>query len=63
MAAEEADDGLAVVIAMKVTTLVQETGMVAVGALAGETEAAVVVTETGMITMRAGPPVKIEVLF
>ena len=62
MAEEEAEDGLAVVIAMKVTTLGQETGMVAVGALAGETEAEVVVTETGMTTMRAGPPVKIEVV-
>ena len=59
MVEEEAEDGLAVVIAMKVTTLGQ-TGMVAVGALAGETKAEVVVTETGMTTMRAGPPVKIE---
>ena len=62
MAEEEAEGGLAVVIAMKVTTLGQETGMVAVGALAGETKAEVVVTETGMTTMRAGPPVKIEVV-
>ena len=53
---------MAVVIAMKVTTLGREIGMVAVGDLARETEAEVVITETRMTTMRTGPPVKIEVV-
>lgn len=64
MVAEEGvEDALVEVIAIKVTTLGQEMGMVAVGALAGETEAVVVVTETmEMTTMREGPPVKTEVV-
>lgn len=64
MVAEEGvEDALAVVIAIKVTTLVQETEMVAVGAQAGETEAVVVVTGTmEMTTMREGPPVKTVVV-
>ena len=36
VAEEEAEDALAEVTAMKATTLGQETGMVAVGALAGD---------------------------
>jgi hypothetical protein len=62
VAEEEAEDALVGVIAVKTTTLDQETGMLAVGALAGETEAEVVVIETRMTTMREGPPVKIEVV-
>jgi hypothetical protein len=62
VAEEEAEDALVGVIAVKTTTLDQETGMVAVGALAGETEAEVVVIETRMTTTREGPPVKIEVV-
>lgn len=58
----EVEDALVVVIAIKATTLGQETGMVAVGTLAGETGAEVVVTETGMTTIREGPRVKIEVV-
>lgn len=62
VAEEEVEDVLVEVIAIKATTLGQETGMVAVGALAGETEAEVVVTETRMTTMREGPPVKMGVV-
>ena len=60
MAEEEVEDALVEVFAIKVTTLGQETEMVVVGALAGETEAEMVATKTGMITMREGPSVKIE---
>ena len=64
MVAEEGvEAALVEVIAIKATTLGQEMGMVSVGALAGETEAVVVVTETmEMTTMREGPPVKTEVV-
>lgn len=64
MVAEEGvEDALVEVIAIKVTTLDQETEMVAVGALAAEAEAVVVVTETmEMTTMREGPPVKTAVV-
>lgn len=64
MVAEEGvEDALVEVIAIKVTTLDQETEMVAVGALAGEAEAVVVVTKTmEMTTMREGPPVKTAVV-
>lgn len=59
VAEEEAEDGLVEVIAIKIT-LGQEMVMVVAGALAEETEAEVVVTETGMTTMREGPSVKVE---
>jgi hypothetical protein len=62
VAEEEVEGVLVEVIAIKATTLGQETGMEAVGALAGETEAEVVVTETRMTTMREGPPVKMVVV-
>ena len=64
MVAEEGvEAALVEVIAIKATTLGQEMGMVSVGALAGETEAVVVVTETmEMTTMREGPPVKTAVV-
>ena len=62
VAEEEVEDALVEVIAIKVTTLGQETEMVVLGTLAGETETEMVVTKTGMTTMREGPSVKIGVV-